>query len=101
VAAASAIAIPKTARHSVFTNQHIAKVAAKPPVVIGRWVTYTAHKRRVMYRSKPTDRLAQTASRLSDAEAHLDSVENLMVALGRAKVITAFQRGLLQVNYLR
>jgi hypothetical protein len=49
----------------------------------------------------PNDKFVKAVSRLSDGVVELDPVEELLVALGRAGVITSFQRGLLQIHYLR
>jgi hypothetical protein len=49
----------------------------------------------------PNDKFVRGVSRLSDGVVDLDPVEELLVALGRAGVITSFQRGLFQVQYLR
>jgi hypothetical protein len=48
-----------------------------------------------------TQRFARAVSRLSDSEVDLDPVEELLVAMSRSGIITPFQRGLLQVHYLR
>jgi hypothetical protein len=52
-------------------------------------------------RRLPNDKFVKAVSRLSDGIVELDPVEQLLVALGRASVITSFQRGLLQIHYLR
>jgi hypothetical protein len=52
-------------------------------------------------RGLPSVKFAKAVSRLSDAEANLDQIEELLVALRRSHIITPFQRGLLQINYLR
>jgi hypothetical protein len=49
----------------------------------------------------PNHQFVKAVSRLSDGVVDLDPVEELLVALGRAGVLTSFQRGLLQVHYLR
>jgi hypothetical protein len=43
----------------------------------------------------------KAVSRLSDGVVDLDHVEELLVELGRAGVFSSYQRGLLQVHYLR
>jgi len=47
------------------------------------------------------DKFVKAVSRLSGGVVDLDPVEELLVALGRAGVITSYQRDLLQVHYLR
>jgi hypothetical protein len=86
---------------SVFSDQQIRRVAEEPAVTIASWVQSTALERGVAVRSMPTDTFARAASRLSDAQVDLDPVEEMLIALRQAGVISAFQRGLLQVNYLR
>jgi hypothetical protein len=85
----------------LFSDQQIEQVTAGPSVCIAKWVRSTASERGISFRRMPADRFARAASRLSDAEADLDQVEELLVALRRAGVISTFQRGLLQVHYLR
>lgn len=58
-------------------------------------------KRGIAVRSLPNDKFVKAVSRLSDGVVDLDPVEELLVALGRTGVITSYQRGLLQVRYLR
>lgn len=101
MAAASAVLIPKSTGRSSFTNQEIARIADGSRTYIASWVRSTAKERRITYREKAMDSFARAASRLSDADADLDPIEDLLIALRRAHVITPFQRGLLQVQYLR
>ena len=49
----------------------------------------------------PNHQFVKAVSRLSDGVVELDPVEELLVALGRAGILTSYQRGLLQVHYLR
>ena len=84
-----------------FSDQEIRKIANQTSLGIANWVRATAKERKISILRMPLDRFARAASRLSDAEAELDQVERLLVALGRSGVITPFQRGLLQVHYLR
>lgn len=84
-----------------FSDQEIRKIANQTSLGIANWVRATAKERNISILRMPSDRFARAASRLSDAEADLDQVERLLVALGRSRVITPFQRGLLQVHYLR
>ena len=86
----------------MFSDQEIAKIASGTRSDIAEWVLATAKKRNVSVRRRlPTGRFARAVSRLSDAETNLDRVEELLVALRRSRIITPFQRGLLQVHYLR
>jgi hypothetical protein len=85
----------------MFSDQEIRKIANQTSLGIANWVRATAKERNISILQTPSDRFARAASRLSDAEADLDQVERLLVALGRSRVITPFQRGLLQVHYLR
>jgi hypothetical protein len=85
----------------MFSDQQIKKIADGTSLGIAKWVRATAQERNISILRMPSDRFAKAASRLSDAEADLDQVEQLLVALGRSRIITPFQRGLLQVHYLR
>lgn len=85
----------------MFSDQEIQEIANQTSLGIANWVRSTANERKISILRVPSDRFARAASRLSDAEADLDQVERLLVALGKSRVITPFQRGLLQVNYLR
>jgi hypothetical protein len=90
-------------RHSprAFSDQQIRQVASSSPQAIARWAELTAEQRGISVRRMPNDKFVKAVSRLSDGVVDLDPVEELLVALGRAGVITSFQRGLLQVHYLR
>lgn len=68
---------------------------------IAEWVYSVAHQYGVKVRRMPFDRFVKAVSRLSDGVVDLDPIEELLVVLGRNRIITSFQRGLLQVNYLR
>jgi len=81
---------PKT---SLFSDQQIRQIA--------EWAQSTARQWGISVRPMPNDKFVKAVSRLSDGVVDLDSVEELLVALGRAGIITSFQRGLLQVHYLR
>ncbi len=90
--------LPKTA---AFSDEQIQEVAEGRAEAIAAWVRATAEQRGVRVRRTPYDEFAKAVSRLSDGVVDLDPVEQLLVALGRAGVITSYQRGLLQVHYLR
>jgi hypothetical protein len=85
----------------MFSDQEIEQIANSTSSGIANWVCATASARNISIRWMPSDKFARAVSRLSDAETDLDNVERLLVALGRSRVITPFQRGLLQVQYLR
>ena len=84
-----------------FSDQQIRHIADGPSAAIAEWARSTARQRGITVRRMPNDRFVKAVSRLSDGVVDLDPVEELLVALGRAGVITSFQRGLLQVHYLR
>jgi len=86
---------------STFSDQEIQQIANGTSTDIAKWVQATARERNICVRPMTSDRFARAVSRLSDAETDLDQVEELLVALGRSRIITPFQRGLLQVKYLR
>ncbi len=85
----------------VFSDLEIKQIANGTSLGIAKWVRTIAEQRGISLLQKPSDKFAKAVSRLSDAETDLDVVEELLVALGRSKVITPFQRSLLQVHYLR
>lgn len=86
---------------ATYSDVEIKRIANGTSLGIANWVRTTAKERNISILQTPSDRFARAASRLSDAETNLDQVERLLVALGRSRVITPFQRGLLQVHYLR
>jgi hypothetical protein len=99
--AAEAVLPKRRLRTRPFSDQQIRELAEGRPHDIAAWVEATARERGVAVRPTPYDAFAKAVSRLSDGVVDLDPVEELLVALGRAGVITSFQRGLLQVHYLR
>jgi hypothetical protein len=96
---------PKNAKTSirtpVFSDHEIRQVASNDAASIAQWTFALAKERGISFRPRPNEQFIKAVSRLSDGVVDLDPVEELLVALGRAGVITAFQRGLLQVQYLR
>jgi hypothetical protein len=88
-------------RTPLFSDQQIEQIAKGASVGIANWVRRMAEERGISPRRRPSDQFARAASRLSNAVTDLDPIEELLVALRRAQVITPFQRGLLQVHYLR
>ncbi len=85
----------------VFSDQQIREVADTDSKSIGVWTCKVAQERGIRIRPRPNDRFVKAVSRLSDGVVDLDHVEELLVELGRAGVISSYQRGLLQVHYLR
>lgn len=55
----------------------------------------------VAYVEMPADKLADTITRLSDDDVHLDEVEHLLIALERAGVVASDSVVPLHINYLR
>ena len=54
----------------------------------------------VAYVKTPVDKLADTITRLSDDEVHLDEIERLLIELRRAGVVSRAQMIELLGNYL-
>jgi hypothetical protein len=88
-------------RTPAFSDQQIRQVADTDAASIAQWTFSLAKERGVRVRPRPNEQFIKAVSRLSDGVVDLDPVEELLVALGRAGVISTFQSGLLQVNYLR
>lgn len=86
---------------SYFSDQQIEHVAESGPDRIAEWTSRVAHDRGVRVRVRPNEGFVKAVSRLSDGVVELDPIEELLVALVRARVISAFQSGLLQIRYLR
>jgi hypothetical protein len=55
----------------------------------------------ITYNKTQLDDLADTYSRLSDAEVELDETELLLLELDRAGILTGKDNGLLHLQYLR
>lgn len=68
---------------------------------IAAWVRAAAEQHGVTATPGPLDGFVAEASRLSDAEARLDPIEELLLALGRDGVLTGTQDVLLHAAYLR
>lgn len=88
-------------RDPVFSDDQIRQIAKNDAASIAQWTSTVAKERGIRVRPRPNEQFIKAVSRLSDGVVDLDPVEELLVALGRAGVISAFQRGLLQVHYLR
>jgi hypothetical protein len=90
-----------TSAGCVCSDGQIQQIANGSSASIAEWVRSTASERGIHPHRGPVDTFADAVSRLSDAEVDLDAVEETLIALRGAGVITSFQRGLLQVGYLR
>jgi hypothetical protein len=88
-------------RRPLFSDQEIYNIANGSPHDIADWAKSTAHQRGIEVRRLPNDKFMKAVSRLSDGVVDLDPVEELLITLGRAGIITSFQRGILQIHYLR
>ncbi len=84
-----------------FSNAQISLVTQGGKKSVEEWVSRVASERGLAVRKTPMDTFARAVSLLSDGVVDLDPVEDTLVALSRAGVITAYQRGLLQIRYLR
>lgn len=88
----------------LFSDNEIKQIVSGTSLDIAKWVRATAVERNIsrgLISRQLTQRFARAVSRLSDSEVDLDPVEELLVAMSKSGVITPFQRGLLQVHYLR
>jgi hypothetical protein len=102
VSATCSVPVPKVAlRTPVFSDHQIRQIADSDSRTIAQWTLSTAQERGICIRRRPNDEFVKAVSRLSDGVVNLDPVEELLIALGIAGVISSFQRGLLQVHYLR
>jgi hypothetical protein len=87
---------------SLFSDHQIRQIAEnETSSAIAEWVHSIARQCGVKVRRMPYDKFVKAVSRLSGGVVDLDPIEELLVVLGRNRIITSFQRGLLQVNYLR
>ena len=68
---------------------------------VAAWVRATAHHHDIDFSPGPIDVFADAISRLSDAEVRLDTIEQLLLALERAGIVTGRQGVLLHAAYLR
>jgi len=91
----------KLSSRSRFSDAQILGVAQGDKHSIADWVSHAASEQVIVLRRSTTDTFARAVSRLSDGVVDLDPVEETLVAMSRAGVINAYQRGLLQVRYLR
>ena len=85
----------------VYSDEQIEAIAHRDRGGIALWARSTAEQLGISVRRLPSAEFVRAVSRLSDGVVDLDPVEELLVALGRAGVISSYQRGLLQVHYLR
>lgn len=88
-------------RRRRFPSSEIEKIASSPREEIAHWVRSTAEELGVAYVATAADRFAHDASRLSDAGAELDDVEELLLAIRRTGLLSSIQRLQLHVGYLR
>jgi hypothetical protein len=86
---------------ATFSDQQIQQVACRDREGIAEWTRSTAEERGISVHRLPNHEFVRAASRLSDGVVDLDPIEELLVSLSRAGVISSYQRGLLQVHYLR
>lgn len=91
----------KFSSRSRFSDDQILGIVQGGRSSIADWVSDAASQHGVTLRSNAIDTFARAVSRLSDGVVDLDPVEETLVAMSRAGVINAYQRGLLQVRYLR
>ncbi len=94
-------AAKKSPKDSLFSDEQIREIANNDAASIAQWTRTTAEERGIRVRPRPNDAFVKAVSRLSDEVVDLDPIEELLVELGRARVISSYQRGLLQVHYLR
>lgn len=84
-----------------FSDTDILELAGNSSEAIAEWTKSTAQDFGITVGPGPHDGFIKAVSRLSDGVVDLDPVEKLLIALGRAGVLTAHQRALLQLQYLR
>ena len=94
-------AMVSTSSRGQFSDQEIYNIARRSSHDIADWARLTASERGITICRLPSNKFVKAVSRLSDGVIDLDPVEELLIALGRAGVITSFQRGILQIHYLR
>jgi hypothetical protein len=93
--------IKRAPKASSFSDQFILQIAHRDRNGIVEWVRTIAEQNGIATRRLPNDRFTRAVSRLSDGVVDLDSTEEVLIALGRAGILSSYQRGLLQVHYLR
>ncbi len=84
-----------------FSDEEIERVTTGTSLSIALWVKKIAKQHEVVFTRTGLDDFADTAARLSDAEAELDEIGYLLIALVRAGILTGRQNILLLANYLR
>jgi hypothetical protein len=70
----------------------LAEAARHGKITVAAFVRNLARTHSVVYQPKALDAFAAAISRLSDAEVHPDKIENLLIALTRAAIVTEQQR---------
>ena len=68
---------------------------------VAAWIQATAQQAGVSAEPQPVDVFADAVSRLSDAAVRLDPVEQLLLALDRAGIVTGPSAVRLHAAYLR
>jgi hypothetical protein len=91
----------KLASQSRFSDAQILSVTEGGKDAIVDWISIEAAQQGIELYKRPVDTFARAVSRLSDGVVELDPVEETLIAMSQAGVINAYQRGLLQVRYLR
>jgi hypothetical protein len=86
--------------HPAFSDEDIRAIVEGGSPEIAAWARSTASERGITVTLGVLDDFVKAVTRLSDG-AELDPVEELLVALSKAGLITSHQRGLLQLHYLR
>ena len=84
-----------------FSDEEVRAIAERPSAAIAAWAQATADALGITVTPTPQDAFIKAVSRLSDGVVDLDPVEQLLIALGRAGVLTSHQQVLLQLHYLR
>ncbi len=83
-----------------FSDEEIFAIALRPPEEIAAWAISTAREMGIAETQRPNREFVRAVSRLSDGVVDLDSVEELLIALCRAGVLTQLQQSVLQFHYL-
>lgn len=84
-----------------FRDKYIRRISALSKESISRWISKTAEERQVVLKTTRVYRFAANVSRLSDGVEWLDESEQTLIALSRRGVLTPYQRGMLQIGYLK
>jgi len=82
-------------------SEVLAEAARHGGIAVAAFVRNLARTHGVTYQATALDTLAAAISRLANAEVHPDEIEDLLIALSRAAIITEQQRFDLHAAYLR